>query len=109
LIAHQLNCSRAQLYRVFAEHGETVAGYVRERRLRWAYELLAGALARDLSIGDIAYRCGFEDPVHFARLFRQRFGLTPRSLRGSAAEQRRRGEAAPAPKFVREAGVPGRI
>jgi AraC-like DNA-binding protein len=109
LIARQLNCSRAHLYRVFAEQGETIAGYVRERRLRWAYELLNGASARDLSIGDIAYRCGFEDPVHFAKLFRQRFGLTPRSLRGSAAEHCRRDEAEPAPTFLREDGIPGRI
>ena len=36
-------------------------------------------------IGDIAYRCGFEDPVHFTRLFRQRFGLTPSALRASGA------------------------
>lgn len=83
LIARQLHCSRAHLYRVFAARGETVAKYVRELRLQRAYELLARDNIRKEHIGDIAYRCGFEDPVYFTRVFRQRFGLTPRELRSS--------------------------
>lgn len=83
LIARQLRCSRAHLYRVFAAHGETVADYVRELRLQRAYNLLVHDNASRDQIGDIAYRCGFEDPVHFTRLFRQRFGLTPSKLRSS--------------------------
>jgi AraC-like DNA-binding protein len=85
LIARQLHCSRAHLYRAFAAQGETVAGYVRDLRLRRAYELLARDNIRKGQIGDIAYRCGFEDPVHFTRLFRQRFGLTPSDLRSGMA------------------------
>jgi AraC-like DNA-binding protein len=85
LIARQLRCSRAHLYRVFASRGETVANYVRELRLRRAHNLLAHGSASKDPIGDIAYRCGFEDPVHFTRLFRQRFGLTPSELRSSVA------------------------
>jgi AraC family transcriptional regulator, positive regulator of tynA and feaB len=83
LIARQLHCSRAHLYRVFGQHGETVADYVRELRLQRAHNLLTGALGGKARIGDIAYRCGFEDPVHFTRMFRQRFGLTPSALRAS--------------------------
>ena len=75
-IAHRLGCSRAHLYRVFARHGLTVAGYLREIRLQHSREALAAATPRD-TVGDIAFRCGFEDPVHFTRLFRQRFGVTP--------------------------------
>jgi AraC-like DNA-binding protein len=83
LIARQLHCSRANLYRVFGEHGETVADYVRNVRLQRARHLLAGDTENSARIGDVAYRCGFEDPVHFTRLFRQRFGLTPSALRAS--------------------------
>ena len=85
LIARQLRCSRAHLYRVFAAKGESVANYVRELRLQRAHDLLAHGNASKDPIGDIAYRCGFEDPVHFTRLFRQRFGLTPSELRSSVA------------------------
>jgi AraC-like DNA-binding protein len=85
LIARQLRCSRAHLYRVFAARGETVANYVRELRLRRAHHLLTRGDANKEQISDIAYRCGFEDPVHFTRLFRQHFGLTPSELRFSVA------------------------
>jgi AraC family transcriptional regulator, positive regulator of tynA and feaB len=81
-IAHRLGCSRAHLYRVFARHGLTVAGYLREIRLQRCRAGLASAGPRD-TIGDIAFRCGFEEPVHFARLFRQRFGLTPSAFRSN--------------------------
>ena len=83
LIARQLGCSRAHLYRVFASRGETVAHYLRELRLRRARDLLAGHTEDKTRIGDLAYRCGFDDPVHFTRLFRQRFGLTPSALKAS--------------------------
>lgn len=83
LIARHLHCSRAHLYRVFAANGETVADYVRELRLQRAYNLLLHENTTREQIGEIAYRCGFEDPAHFTRLFRQRFGLTPGKLRSS--------------------------
>jgi hypothetical protein len=62
-----------------------VANYVRELRLQRAYHLLTPGDASKEQIGDIAYRCGFEDPMHFTRLFRQRFGPTPSELRSSVA------------------------
>jgi AraC-like DNA-binding protein len=83
VIARQLHCSRAHLYRVFAARGETVANHVRELRLQRAYDMLTHSNAPKEQIGDIAYRCGFEDPVHFTRLFRERFGITPSTLRAS--------------------------
>lgn len=79
-IAHRLGCSRAHLYRVFARNELTVAGYLREVRLQRAHAALSVATPRD-TVGDIAFRCGFEDPIHFTRLFRQRFGLTPGAFR----------------------------
>ena len=82
-IAHRLGCSRAHLYRVFARNGLTVAGYLREIRLQRCRAALAAAGPRD-TVSNIAYRCGFDDPVHFTRLFRQRFGLRPSEVRAAA-------------------------
>jgi transcriptional regulator GlxA family with amidase domain len=62
-----------------------VASYVRELRLQRAYDSLTHDNPSKEQIGGIAYRCGFEDPVHFTRLFRQRFGVTPRELRSRVA------------------------
>jgi len=81
LIAQQLGCSRAHLYRLFAGQGETVASYIRELRLQRARDLLIGSPQGNPRIGDVGYRCGFNDPVHFSRLFRQRFGFTPSALK----------------------------
>jgi AraC-like DNA-binding protein len=83
-IAHRLGCSRAHLYRVFARQGLTVAGYLRESRLQRCRDELATAGPRQ-TIGDVAFRYGFEDPVHFTRIFRKRFGVTPGAFRSAKA------------------------
>jgi AraC family transcriptional regulator, positive regulator of tynA and feaB len=84
MIARRLGCSRAHLYRVFARHGLSVAGHLRDVRLRRARDQLLSARPRD-SIGDIAFRCGFENTVHFTRLFRHQFGMTPGAFRAGEA------------------------
>jgi AraC family transcriptional regulator, positive regulator of tynA and feaB len=105
LIARQLRCSRAHLYRVFAAQGESVANYVRELRLQRAHHLLThGDVSRE-HIGDIAYRCGFEDPVHFTRSFRQRFGLTPSELRSSLASPNAATDATGSPSALSKRGA----
>ncbi|HJP67724.1 MAG TPA: helix-turn-helix domain-containing protein, partial [Sphingomicrobium sp.] len=37
------------------------------------------------SISEIAYGVGFSSPAHFSARFRERFGMTPREYRASAA------------------------
>jgi AraC-like DNA-binding protein len=56
-------------------------------------------------IGDIAYRCGFGDPVHFTRLFRQRFGLTPSELRSSLASPNAATDATGSPSALQKRGA----
>ena len=76
-IAQAVACSRATLYRIFAEHDLTVAGYIRELRLqRFAMLLQQGG--ESATIADLAERCGVLDPGNFSELFKQRFGITPR-------------------------------
>lgn len=84
-IAHRLGCSRAHLYRLFARHGLTVAGYLREIRLQRCRTALAAGGPRE-TVADIAFRCGFDNPVHFTRLFRERFGMRPSDWRALSAK-----------------------
>jgi AraC-like DNA-binding protein len=87
-LARRLGCSRAHLYRLFGRHQLTVAGFIRDTRLQQCRAALATGSASE-TIGDIAFRCGFENPVHFARLFRQRFGMRPSDVfrRGLAPDR----------------------
>lgn len=76
-VAGVLGCSRARLYRLFAARGETVAGDLRELRLRHAATLLRASSQAPISA--IAADCGYGEPVAFAKAFRRRFGLAPRA------------------------------
>ncbi len=58
--------------------GQPVFAYVRERRLERARVLLAD---RRLSLSQIAYTCGFSSHSHMSRLFRVRYGISPRDMR----------------------------
>jgi AraC-like DNA-binding protein len=78
-LAAALNCSRTQLYRLFAKQGEGVAAAIWTVRLAHARDMLT--TDRRLSIEEIAFRCGFLDPSNFARMFKRRYGVTPRGIR----------------------------
>jgi AraC-like DNA-binding protein len=80
-----------QLHRLFAGQEETVARYVRRRRLeRCRDELLRSPEA---SLTSIARRCGFPDPGVFGRTFRAAYGMSPSQYRA-----RQRG---PVPRLAR--------
>ena len=58
--------------------GITPVEYLTRVRMRSAAELLT---ATDLPIGDIARRCGYENPFYFSRVFRDRMGMPPSEYR----------------------------
>lgn len=59
--------------------GLTPTGFITERRLQDAAELLGRG--DDRSITDVAYEVGFNDSAFFSRCFRRRFGEAPRQWR----------------------------
>jgi AraC-like DNA-binding protein len=80
-VALALGCSRAALYRAFAEHGETVSAAIWQARLELARRMLTSAEGVCLLISEIAARSGFRDMPSFSRMFRQRYGMTPSDAR----------------------------
>lgn len=84
-IAHATSLSRAQLYRLFAAQDKSVHATLREERLAKSMSYLKQPESGRLSIGAIAYACGFSDQAVFSKLFRQRFDMTPREARAGAA------------------------
>ena len=77
--ARHCGVSREHLSRLFARLvGEGPATWLRRQRLAQAERLLQ---AGDLPVADIARRCGYASPSHFAQVFRKATGRTPRSFR----------------------------
>lgn len=71
--------SAFHLSRLFKrETGRTVVGFITDRRLRVARELLSEG---DLSVKEVSARAGFADPSYFSRVFTRREGLSPRDYR----------------------------
>ena len=76
------NVSRSRLYRLFAPEGG-VSRYVIQQRLLRAHQALVNA-ADPRTISAIAYDCGFTNVAHFARAFREAFGVTASQVRTGA-------------------------
>lgn len=58
--------------------GQTPARYVTERRMESAKRMLEEST---LTVAEIMERVGFEEPSHFARLFRKHYALSPTEYR----------------------------
>jgi transcriptional regulator GlxA family with amidase domain len=78
-IAKGVNLSTRQLERLFARYlGKSPQIYYRDLRLHRARTLVEGS---PMALTEIALSCGFETQSHFARVFKQRYGMTPHALR----------------------------
>jgi len=80
-VAAAVGCSRSELYRAFAGQAESVGAAIWTARLERSRRMLALQPALDLSVAQIAAHCGFLDPSSFNRMFRNRYGMTPRDMR----------------------------
>jgi AraC-like DNA-binding protein len=81
-LAEVAQLSRSRFTSIFrAMTGESPLHYVQIQRIAEARRLLADP---ELSIKQIAARCGFGDPFHFSKTFRALDGLTPSQFRAAA-------------------------
>jgi AraC family transcriptional regulator, positive regulator of tynA and feaB len=83
-LAAAVGVSVRRLQELFHERGRHISDYIWERRLEAAAARLADPACAHLSIGMLAYGCGFQSQAHFARRFKDRHGLTPREHRQAA-------------------------
>ncbi len=78
-IAAAVGVSERECFRCFARVLDTTPKiYLAQYRIDTSMRLLAET---DLSITEIAYRCGFSDSSYFGKVFRQLVGCTPRAFR----------------------------
>jgi AraC-like DNA-binding protein len=82
-VAQSQRISSRYLQRLLEMSGDSFTDRVNELRLQKAFTLLADSRQRQHRISDIALQAGFSDVSHFNRLFRARFGDTPKGVRAS--------------------------
>ncbi|MFD0265728.1 helix-turn-helix domain-containing protein [Streptomyces sp. NPDC127106] len=72
---------------LFSQEGTTVGSWIRQRRLEEAARELA-LPGRGDTVALVAQRWGFVSASHFSRVFRKRYGMSPRAWRDSCAPAR---------------------
>ncbi|WP_176079860.1 helix-turn-helix domain-containing protein [Paraburkholderia tropica] len=77
-IASANNISVRSLHRLFGAEGTTVMRWLWQQRLCASYKALAEG--RSHRVSDVAMQYGFTNFSHFAKTFRQTFGVLPQSL-----------------------------
>jgi AraC-like DNA-binding protein len=80
-IAATFRITTRYLHHLFSEQKETVARYILRRRLEECARALTSPSRRNRTITNIAFDNGFSSATHFGRVFRLRYGMTPREYR----------------------------
>ncbi len=74
-LASAVHMSQMQVYRKLkALTGKTPSQFIRSQRLQQGLSLLRKG---GLTIAEIAYTVGFNEPAYFSRVFQQEFGKSP--------------------------------
>lgn len=82
--------------------GHSFSHYLRDRRLERAARDLCDPALHSVPVAEIGFRCGFGEPAHFSRAFRQRYAIAPNAYRARAAQQAK----GPSPDGPRSRGLP---
>jgi acetamidase/formamidase/AraC-like DNA-binding protein len=85
-VASHERISERLVQKLFEGLGQTFTGYLRQSRLERCRADLVNRQYGHLSISDICFRWGFNDPAHFSHCFRDRYSMSPRQYRQQANE-----------------------
>lgn len=80
-VAQACKMTPRYLHHLFSGESETVARYILRRRLEECSRALSVSAQRGRTVTAIAFDYGFNSPTHFGRVFRARYGVTPREYR----------------------------
>ncbi|MEM7792571.1 MAG: helix-turn-helix transcriptional regulator, partial [Verrucomicrobiota bacterium] len=78
-IQEAFTLSRSSAYRMFEPRGG-IRTFIQTERLATCHRELVRAKPATVSVRRIAEQCGFHDISYFHRVFRKRFGMTPKEL-----------------------------
>lgn len=80
-IADEHGISKRYLHYLFAHTDSTFGDELMRMRLECAHRLLSDQRFAGLTVSEVAARCGFLEPSHFARRFRKAYGAGPTEFR----------------------------
>lgn len=80
-VARRQGISPRYLRSLFLHERTSFTDFVLEQRLANAFRALSGTAAPPRPITEIAYASGFNDLSYFNRVFKRRYGMTPREAR----------------------------
>src|SRR5215469_15309326 len=80
-VAQACKMTPRYLHHLFSHESETVARYILRRRLEECSRALTLPAQGNRTVTAIAFDYGFNSPTHFGRVFRARYGATPREYR----------------------------
>lgn len=84
-LSSEFNMSRTIFFtKLKSLTGLSPVEFIRESRLQRAADIL---LKSDISVSEVAYNIGIEDPRYFSRIFKSRFGDTPSDFRNKHTKQ----------------------
>ncbi|MDY0749029.1 AraC family transcriptional regulator [Paucibacter sp. R3-3] len=86
-VALGLGISLRTLHRALASEQQTFGGLLLDARAGHGMRMLQSTLFKLLTIEEIGYRAGFQNPSHFSRIIRSRSGRTPKQLRVSSGHK----------------------
>jgi AraC-like DNA-binding protein len=82
-IAEAHGISKRYLHYLFAHTDSTFGDELMGMRLENAHRLLSDVRFSALTVSEVAARCGFLEPSHFARRFRKAYGAGPMEFRAT--------------------------
>ncbi|WP_269930670.1 helix-turn-helix transcriptional regulator [Aminobacter sp. HY435] len=83
-VAQRQGVTPRYVQRLFEQEGQTFSEFLRDARLDLAIKRLQILGNNASTISTIAFDTGFGDLSHFNRVFRQRFGATPKEIKAAA-------------------------
>ncbi|MCJ2050017.1 helix-turn-helix domain-containing protein [Methylobacterium sp. J-070] len=83
-LAAAAGVSLRRLQELFQEREQHISDWIWHSRLQAAAKRLADPGFLHLSLGALAYGCGFASQPHFSRRFKERYGMSPREYRHRA-------------------------
>lgn len=80
-IASHFKISPRYVHKLYASGDEAVSRYILRRRLEACHRSLSDPSQLAKTVSTVAFEWGFNNTTHFARVFRDRYGVSPSELR----------------------------